>query len=83
MICKSLFMYKKKHLHVIKRLSGGRKFIIQQDGVRSNTANSVTNCLNENVLDYVRKENWLPNSYNLNPIDNAICVMMGKIVHKT
>ena len=73
----------KKHLYVIKRLSGGgRKFTIRQDGVRCHTANSVTNYLNENVRDYVRKENWPPNSCDLSPIDNAICDMMEKMFYK-
>ena len=72
----------KKHLYVIKRLSRGRKFTIQQDGARCHTSNPVTNHLNENVPDYVRKETWPPNSCDLNPIDNAICDMMEKMVYK-
>ena len=32
----------KKRLFVIRQLSGGRKFTIQQDGARCYTANSVT-----------------------------------------
>ena len=70
----------KKHLHAIKRLSDGRKFTIQQDGVCYHTKNYITNYLNENVLDYVRKENWPLNSFDLNSIDNANSKMMEKMV---
>ena len=55
----------KEHHSVIRRLSGGRKFTIQQDGARCYAASSVTNYLNENVPDYIRKENWPPNSCGL------------------
>ena len=61
----------KNHLYVIWRLSGGRKFTIQ-DGARCHTANPVTNYLNENVPDYIRKENWPPKSCDLSSIDYAI-----------
>ena len=47
----------KKHLYVIKRLSCGQKFTIQQYGAPCYTANSLTNYLNQNVPDYIIKEN--------------------------
>ena len=52
----------KKHLYVIRRLSGGRKFFVQLNGARFHTGNSVTSYLNGNVLDYIRKENPPPPS---------------------
>ena len=40
-----------------------------------------TNYLNESVPDYVRKKNWPPNFCDLNPVDNANCEMMEKMVY--
>ena len=60
----------KKHLYVIRRLSGGRKFFVQLNGARFHTGNSVTSYLNENVLDYI------------NPIDYAILDVTGKMIRK-
>ena len=57
----------KKNLSVIRRLFGGRKFIIQQDGARYRTSNSVTNYFHKNVWENIREENWPPNSSNLKP----------------
>ena len=62
----------KKHLCVIRSLSCGKRFLIQQYGIRCHTANSVPNYLNENVYDYIRKEKWSPNSCDLNLLDYAI-----------
>ena len=42
----------------------------------------VNNCLNENVPDYIRKENWSPNSCDLNLLDYAIWDIMKKILYK-
>ena len=49
----------KKHLYVTRTLSCGQKFTIQQYGARCHRENSVTNYLNENFPDYIRKENDL------------------------
>ena len=49
----------KKHLYVIRRLSCRKKFTIQQYGTPCDTTNSVTNYLNKNVPDYIRKESDL------------------------
>ena len=50
---------------------------------RCHTANSVTNYLNENVPDFIRKENWSPNSCNLNLLNYAIWDVMKNILYKT
>ena len=60
----------KKHLYVIRRLSGGRKFFVQLNGACFHTGNSVTSYLNGNVLDYI------------NPIDYAILDVTGKMIRK-
>ena len=73
----------KKHLYVIRRLSCRKKFTIQQYGTPCDTTNSVTNYLNKNVPDYIRKENWPPNSCDLNLLDYAIWYIMKKIIYKT
>ena len=46
------------------------------------TANSVLHFLDENVPSYIRKEDWSPNSCDLNPLDYAIWDMMEKMVYK-
>ena len=46
------------------------------------TANSVTNYLNENVTDYIRKEYWSPNSCDFNLLDYTIWDIMKKIHYK-
>ena len=72
----------KKHLYAIRSLSCGKKFTILQYGPLCNTKNSVTNYLNENASDYIRKENWSPNSCDLNLLDYAIWDIMKKILYK-
>ena len=71
----------KKHLYVIRSLSCGKKFTIQKYEARCHTANSVTNYLNENVPDYIRKENWSPNSFDLSLLDYTISDIMKKIFY--
>ena len=72
----------KKHLYVIRSLSREQKFTIQQYGALCHTVYSVTNCLNENVPDYIRKEKWFPNSCDRNLFDYAIWDIMKKILYK-
>ena len=72
----------KKHLYVIRSLSWGKKFTIQQSGSCCHTANSVTNYLNENAPDYIKKQDWSPNSCDLNLLDYAIWNIMKKILYK-
>ena len=40
------------------------------------------NCLNENFPGYIRKENWSPDSCDLNLLDYAIWDMMKKMLYK-
>ena len=72
----------KKHLHVIRSWSCGKKFTIQQYEALCHTVNSVTNCLNENVPDYIRYEKRSRNSRDLNLLDYAIWDIMKKILYK-
>ena len=72
----------KKHLYVIKSLSCGKKFTIQKHEARCHTANSVTNYLNENVPDNIRKQNWSRYSCDLNLLDYAIWDIIKKILYK-
>ena len=46
------------------------------------TVNSVTNYLNENVPDYIRKEYWSPNYCDINLLDYAVGDIMKKILYK-
>ena len=59
-----------------------KKFTIQQCAPRFHTANSVTNYLNKNVPNYIRKENWSPNSCDLNLLDYAIWDIVKKKLYK-
>ena len=59
----------KKHLYVIRWLSGGWKFTAQQHVARCHRANLYTNYINENVQNYIKKEIWPPN----------LCDLMEKI----
>ena len=72
----------KKDLYVIRSLSCGKKFAVQKYEARCHTAHSVTNYLNENVRDNIRKQNWSPYSCDLNLIDYAIWNIMKKILYK-
>ena len=72
----------RKHLYVIRSLSCGKKFIIQKYEARCHTANTVTNYLNGNVLDNIRKQNWCPYSGDLNLLDYAIWDIVKKILYK-
>ena len=72
----------KKHLYVIRSLSCGKKITIQKWEARCHTGNSVTNYLNENAPDNIRKQNWSPYSCDLNLLDYAICDIMKKILYK-
>jgi len=71
-----------KHLVVIRRMSGKKKFTIQQDGARPHVARSTLEYLNTNVPDYIEKENWPPYSCDLNPLDYAIWGFMETLVYK-
>ena len=59
-----------------------KEFTIQKYEARCHTANSVTNYLNENVPDNIRKQNWSPYSCDLNLLDYAIWDIMKKILYK-
>ena len=65
----------KKHLPLIRKLSGTRKNTLQ-DGARNHTAQSTINFLENSVPDYIEKECWPANSCNLNPLDYGIWGIM-------
>ena len=70
------------HLCDNRSLSCEKKFTIQQYGARCHRANSVTNYLNENVPDFIRKESWSLNSCGLNLLDYVIWDIMRKMFYK-
>ena len=71
-----------KNLYLIRSASCGKKFFIQKYEARCHTANSVTNYLNENVLDNIRKQNLSPYFCDLNLLDYAIWDIVKKILCK-
>ena len=72
----------KKHLFVIRILSCRKKKTFERYGAHCQTANFVTNYLNENVPDYVRKKNCSHNSCDPNLLDYTIWDIMKKILYK-
>ena len=72
----------KKHLYVVRSLYCGKKFTIQKYEADYHTANSVTNYLNKNVPDNIRKQNWSPYSCDLSFLDYAIWDIMKKTLYK-
>ena len=72
----------KKHFYVIRRLSCGQKFTIQQYGARCHTANFVSNSLNENIPNYIRKENDLLILVTSIYLIMQFCDMMKKMLYK-
>jgi len=47
----------------------GNSFIFQQDGAPAHTANQTQNFLHMNCPDFIGKDEWPPNSPDLNPLD--------------
>ena len=72
----------KKNLYVIRSFSCGKKFTIQKYEACCHTANSLTDYLNENVPDNIRKQNWSLYSNDLNLLDNAVWGIMKKILYQ-
>lgn len=71
----------KKYLYVVRRLSCGQKFAIQQYGVCCHAANSVTNYLNKDI-PVPRKENSSFNSCDLSLLNYAIWDIMEYLPNK-
>ena len=67
-LCNKFILRKKVHYSIIWDLLSHSKFCC--------------NYLNENVPDYIRKENWSPNSCDPNLLDYAIWDIMQKILYK-
>jgi len=44
-------------------------FIFQQDGAPAHTAASAQDWIQKNCPDFIGKDEWIPNSPNLNPMD--------------
>ena len=49
-----------------------KEFILQQDGATSHTSRRTQQFLEENEIVYIKKDDWPPNSPDLNPMDYAI-----------
>jgi len=45
------------------------QFIFQQDGAPAHTASLAQDWLSRNCPEFIRKEEWPPNSPDLNPLD--------------
>ena len=64
--------YTKKVLPIVKEAGNrliGKDFIFQQDGTTCHTSQQTIQCLNEMGIEFIRPENWPPNSPDLNPLD--------------
>ena len=47
----------------------GEDFIFQQDGAPAHSAHRTQNFLQENCPDFIKKDDWPPNSPDINPLD--------------
>jgi len=61
-------------------LPGG--YIFQQDGVPAHTARATQNWLQINCPDFIDKDQWPPNSPDLNPLDYHVWGAMLEAYHK-
>ena len=52
-----------------RRLFGNTKWLFQQDGATAHTAQISQKWCERNFHAFLRKENWPPNSPDLNPLD--------------
>jgi transposase len=50
----------------------GDHFIFQQDGAPAHTANKTQDWLKQNTPEFIKKDEWPPNSPDLNPLDYFI-----------
>ena len=57
-------------------------FILQQDGATSHTSRATTAFLAEEGVTIIRKEDWPPNSDDLNPMDYGIWSMLSDAVFR-
>ena len=55
------------------------QFIFQQDGAPAHTASLAQDWLSRNCPEFIRKEEWPPNSPDLNPLD---CHVWGAMLDK-
>ena len=58
---------------------GERQWILQQDGATSHTSKITQVFLQENRVNLISKEDWPPNSPNLNPIEDIWGVMVQEL----
>jgi len=54
-------------------------FIFQQDGTPAHTARSAQNWLRANSPDFITKDQWPPNSPDLNPMDYHVGVQCWRL----
>ena len=57
----------------------GDEYIFQQDGAPAHSANLTQDFLQRNCPDFVKKDEWPPNSPDLNPLDYHI---WGEMIHR-
>ena len=58
--------------HLSQNMFGGGPFLFQQDGAPAHTANKTQKWLQENVPDFLSKDEWPPSSPDLNPMDFCV-----------
>jgi hypothetical protein len=50
-------------------LAPNNNFIFQQDGAPAHTSRLAQEWLEQNISDFIKKDEWPPNSPDLNPLD--------------
>ena len=56
----------------MNNIYSNKEFILQQDGSTSHTSRLTQQFLEDNNIVYIKKDDWPPNSLDLNPMDYAI-----------
>ena len=54
-----------------------RSFVFQQDGAPAHTAQQTQEWLATNTPDFINKDEWPPNSPDLNPLDYCVWAMLA------
>ena len=66
----------------MEQLYPENNYILQQDGASSHTSKFTRDYLRENQVPHIPKDDWPPESADLNPMDYAIWNQLSELVYK-
>ena len=70
-------------LHDCRRLYPDGNFVFQQDGATSHTSRTTQAYLDQSVEEFIKKDEWPPQSPDLNPMDYSIWNLLSEKVYRT